>query len=742
MAVAVIGPKFYGWDVDGLPLVGGKLYTYEVQTNIPKDTYKSENQLVANTNPVILNAEGYADVYLSGSYKFVLKDSDDNEIWTSDPVTNNTASEWLSDITATYISPSSFSIVGNQVSLFNEGRKIRLQQNSGNVFGVIETAIYSAPNTIITASVDEALDPSLDIIQAFIIDYESGQVVYSASDLSNIKAYKNGQQVELSDGGRSGLFIWDSSDLSTEAATDPENGVYVPYLSGTGSGGAWVRQIGEYLTSVMFGITDDTNDKTSIIEKFIEFNHVKKKFISQDYFIEGTGPDSGGVSAVISRDTYILCEEGVRFYTDALDNDMIRITADQSLSAAIESVTWIGGKFDQSDQKNSTVIPFSGDYPPANPGSSATCDGLSFKLLISSDTEAGANILLITGVETNAGDHWEIAGGDSGIFASGAIQMLITDNICIGNRDLGVYASASQNADIDSSVTICKNTFKNCFHGAAGKRIIRNLEIYQNTATNCVRAYLCEQVSGFAVIKCTIKDNAALECLVTVKVDACDDATIKNNYAFNSGALLADGVSIITALEFNFIDVLNTENTMVRNNKALGQKAVYNTASLGTAFEIDGTIDCSVVDNIVDGWRNLGREVNTPDGTVFVNNKPRNIINIGNIQSAGTNLREIRVQSNNALLVQTKIQHKSTDATDPILTKRDEDGVGIFFSLNTVGLASNGVAGIAVNADGVGFNDSTPIVKPDITGSRGGNAALASILTALVSYGLITDSTT
>ena len=30
--------------------------------------------------------------------------------------------------------------------------------------------------------------------------------------------------------------------------------------------------------------------------------------------------------------------------------------------------------------------------------------------------------------------------------------------------------------------------------------------------------------------------------------------------------------------------------------------------------------------------------------------------------------------------------------------------------------------------------------KPTVTGSRGGNAALASLLTALATYGLITDS--
>ena len=41
----------------------------------------------------------------------------------------------------------------------------------------------------------------------------------------------------------------------------------------------------------------------------------------------------------------------------------------------------------------------------------------------------------------------------------------------------------------------------------------------------------------------------------------------------------------------------------------------------------------------------------------------------------------------------------------------------------------------------VGFQGNSPIAKPTVTGSKGANAALTSLLTALASYGLITDST-
>jgi hypothetical protein len=42
----------------------------------------------------------------------------------------------------------------------------------------------------------------------------------------------------------------------------------------------------------------------------------------------------------------------------------------------------------------------------------------------------------------------------------------------------------------------------------------------------------------------------------------------------------------------------------------------------------------------------------------------------------------------------------------------------------------------------IGFYATSPITKPTVTGSRGANAALASLLTALSNLGLLTDSST
>jgi len=49
--------------------------------------------------------------------------------------------------------------------------------------------------------------------------------------------------------------------------------------------------------------------------------------------------------------------------------------------------------------------------------------------------------------------------------------------------------------------------------------------------------------------------------------------------------------------------------------------------------------------------------------------------------------------------------------------------------------------GLAHQGSTLGFYNTTPTTKPTITGSRGGNAALADLLTKLAGLGLLTDST-
>lgn len=77
--------KFREFDSNGDPLAGGKLYTYAAGTSTPLATYSDSTGSAANANPVILDSDGRADVWISASlYKFVVKDSNDVTQWTVD----------------------------------------------------------------------------------------------------------------------------------------------------------------------------------------------------------------------------------------------------------------------------------------------------------------------------------------------------------------------------------------------------------------------------------------------------------------------------------------------------------------------------------------------------------------------------------------------------------------------------------------------------------------------------------
>ena len=65
-------------DSCGKPLSGGKVYTYEANTTTPKLTYADTNGQSPNTNPIILDESGRANIYLAdGAYRIRVLDKKD-----------------------------------------------------------------------------------------------------------------------------------------------------------------------------------------------------------------------------------------------------------------------------------------------------------------------------------------------------------------------------------------------------------------------------------------------------------------------------------------------------------------------------------------------------------------------------------------------------------------------------------------------------------------------------------------
>jgi len=110
--LAIFKNQFF--DANGKPLAGGKVWTYDAGTTNPKATYTDATGLVANTNPVILDSAGMANIWMVGNYKVTVTDSLDIPIYTIDNVNNYSASAQVlaGDGLTTIYTVSSSSVIG------------------------------------------------------------------------------------------------------------------------------------------------------------------------------------------------------------------------------------------------------------------------------------------------------------------------------------------------------------------------------------------------------------------------------------------------------------------------------------------------------------------------------------------------------------------------------------------------------------------------------------------------------
>jgi hypothetical protein len=96
MATYVPNARQQFCDANGNPVSAGSVGMYVVSTLTPKNTWQDSAQTTLNSNPVPLDSGGYAQIYGSGSYRQILKDSLGNTIW--DKVVSDVASGPLSNV--------------------------------------------------------------------------------------------------------------------------------------------------------------------------------------------------------------------------------------------------------------------------------------------------------------------------------------------------------------------------------------------------------------------------------------------------------------------------------------------------------------------------------------------------------------------------------------------------------------------------------------------------------------------
>lgn len=139
----------------------------------------------------------------------------------------------------------------------------------------------------------------------------------------------------LKESGREGIFVWSSTNLSSQVAGDAAQGVYVPpAVDATGASGAWVRR-DKLLKPSMFGAAaNGTANDAAALNAFFAFAALNTGF---KYFADGDYAVASGV--VIDGGTFGFDP------TFEVDFGQCRITASAAISKLLTIQDCAAGKF-------------------------------------------------------------------------------------------------------------------------------------------------------------------------------------------------------------------------------------------------------------------------------------------------------------------------------------------------------------------------------------------------------------
>ena len=174
---------------NGAPLVGGKIFTYLVGSTTPTATFTDSTGVTQQANPIILNSLGLpaSPIWLAGGiqYKFVIQNASNVTVQTVDGISGvnditTSASEWNeTSLVPTYISPTSFSVPGDQTSILQVNRRVRSKVTAGLVYGRISASVFASTITTVTLVNDSTpLDSGLSLVATGILSFSPSSVPF------------------------------------------------------------------------------------------------------------------------------------------------------------------------------------------------------------------------------------------------------------------------------------------------------------------------------------------------------------------------------------------------------------------------------------------------------------------------------------------------------------------------------------------------------------------------------------
>lgn len=291
MAVQMLGIKTKFTDDQGRPLVGGKVHAYFAGTTTYQDTFKDPDMTIINTNPIILDDSGSADVYLNGSYRIRIFDKNDVLIEEQDGVTQSASGEITTakgEIIGLY--GAVLNSLTNEVkravaaektiadSLTSETTRAKAAESALQSSISDETTRAKAAESDLNADIIKEvsdresevtrLDEADAVLQAQINSVGGGKLAYKTyaemiADKSNIAA-KSSIDIIADTDDKNGTYLYDGANF-VKSQYDIEKIIRAKVQN---TFGTYAQMVASNLSDGAYAlVADDTNDKNGLYFK-------------------------------------------------------------------------------------------------------------------------------------------------------------------------------------------------------------------------------------------------------------------------------------------------------------------------------------------------------------------------------------------------------------------------------------------------------------------------------------------
>lgn len=271
-------------DLNGDPYDGAQLFAYVPNSTTKVTLTKDQAGLSNHANPIILNARGepadgsgvsYAMWQTGGqAVDLVLAPSDDTDppvsaisTWEDLAGINDatlTIDQWVAGPAPTFVSTTSFTLVGDQTTDFHIGRRLKLLDSGGTDYGVITNSVFTSLTTVTVVLDSGVLDSGLSSVSYGLLTSDNHSIPTGATlnwtgdhgfaggvnlgadvDLAGIEG-KDGQLPSVNVG--SSAMVWWAparyiSGLIISNGTDTDHDIDIAVGEATDSGADYVMKL-------------------------------------------------------------------------------------------------------------------------------------------------------------------------------------------------------------------------------------------------------------------------------------------------------------------------------------------------------------------------------------------------------------------------------------------------------------------------------------------------------------------